>query len=270
MINQYVQCVRNDNQNTTVKHTIETIKATGFDGVFIQWYDELWDNAQQKQVELCKELGLKISFAHLGYQGINDIWVEGQNGNELVKKYFKNLDECKSNEINIVCMHLTSKFIAPEPNELGIQRLQTIVNYAEKLGIKIAFENTKILGYLEYVLDRIKNKNVRICYDAGHCHCHFHDKFNWDKFKNKIFIVHLHDNDQSKDQHLLPFDGTSDWQKLVNNLQTANYNGPVILESCYQNQYLEMPLLDFYKLSLEKAKKIYSLQNNIQSSVCNS
>ncbi|MCQ2382477.1 MAG: sugar phosphate isomerase/epimerase [Clostridia bacterium] len=261
MINQYIQCARSDNQNTSIKHTIETIKSAGFDGVFIQWYDKNQDFTIQQQVDLCKELGLKILFAHFEYKEINNIWIEGESGDKLVKKYLQNLDECKLNGIDMVCMHLTSKYIAPDPNNLGIQRLQTIIDYAEKLGIKIAFENTKIHGYLEYVFNRIKNKNAGICYDAGHCHCHFHDKFSWEKFKNKIFAVHLHDNDQSKDQHLLPFDGTIDWQKLVNNLKETNYNGPVILESCYQNQYLNMPLLEFYKLSLEKAKKIYNLQN---------
>ena len=156
----------------------------------------------------------------------------------------------------MVVMHLTSKSVAPEPSLIGIKKLQTIVDYAEKLNIKVAFENTKIWGYLEYVLKHIKNENVGICYDAGHCHCHFDDKFSWDMFKNKIFAVHLHDNDKTKDAHLLPFDGTIDWKELSKNLKNANYKGPVTLESCYDNNYLELSLDDFYKLSLEKAKKI--------------
>ena len=39
----------------------------------------------------------------------------------------------------------------------------------------------------------------------------------FNKFKNRIFAVHLHDNDQSDDQHLLPFDGTIDWNKTIKN-----------------------------------------------------
>ncbi|MBO4823687.1 MAG: sugar phosphate isomerase/epimerase [Clostridia bacterium] len=259
MLNQYIQCVQNDNKNINAGETIEAIKNAGFNGCFVQWYDKDWDFSQQQQVDLCKNLGLKILFAHLGYKGINDIWLEGENGDELVRKYIKNLDECKVNGIDMVCMHLTSKSIAPDPSKIGVKRLQVIVDYAEKLGIKVAFENTKIFGYLEYVFDQIKNDNAGICYDAGHCHCHFGDKFNWNKFKNKIFAIHLHDNDGGDDQHLLPFEGTIDWQKLVHNLKVANYIGPIILESCYRNQYLDMSLLDFYKLSLKKAKEIYKL-----------
>ena len=60
----------------------------------------------------------------------------------------------------MVVMHLTLKSIAPEPNLIGVERLQRIVNYAEQLNIKVAFENTKIYGYLEYVFKHIKNSNA--------------------------------------------------------------------------------------------------------------
>lgn len=253
---KYIQCVQNDNKNVTPEQTIYAIKNASFDGVFVQWYNKDWEFSQQEQINLCRKLGLEIQFAHLGYNGINDIWLEGENGENLVKNYLNDLDACKSNDIKMVIMHLQSKFIAPEPNLLGIKRLQKIVDYAEKLNIKVAFENTKLWGYLEYVLSHIKNKNVGICFDAGHCHCHFNDKFNWETFKDKIFAVHLHDNDKSGDLHLLPFDGTIDWNELAINLKKANYNGPVTLESCYKNDYLNISVEEFYKLSLEKAKQI--------------
>ena len=259
MQSYFVQCVQNENKEVSAIDTIRAIKEAGFDGVFIQWYDKKWDFSQEEQLKLCRDLGLNIVFAHLGYSGINDIWVEGENGDNLVKKYLRNLDECKANGISMVCMHLTSKSVVPEPNQLGVKRIQIIVNYAEKLGIKVAFENTKIFGYLEYVFDRIKNKNVGICLDVGHYHCHFKDNFSWERFKNRIFAVHLHDNDQTDDLHLLPFDGTIDWEDFITKLQMANYNGPVILESCYRYDYINMPLLDFYKLSLERAKEIYKI-----------
>jgi len=253
---KYIQCVQNENKNVDSQQTIYAIKKAGFDGGFIQWYNKDWEFSQQEQLNLCRKLGLEIPFVHLGYKGINNIWIEGEEGNKLVESYLKDLDICKINNIDMVVMHLTSKSVAPEPNLIGIERLQRIVDYAEKLGIKVAFENTKIWGSLEYVFNHIKNSNIGICFDAGHYHCHFNDRFNWKKFKNKIFAVHLHDNDKSDDLHLLPFDGTIDWKELAKNLKNANYKGPIILESCYRYDYLNMTIEDFYKLSLEKAKQI--------------
>ncbi len=258
---KFYQCVQNENKETTPDETIKTIKEAKFDGVFVQWYDEDWLFSQQQQVDLCKKLGLEILFAHLGYQEIDKIWIEGEEGDKVVKNYIKNLDDCKSNGINLVCMHVIGKNFEQEPNELGVTRLQKIIDYAKKLEIKVSIENTKSLKYLDYIFDRIKNENMGICYDAGHCHLFFDDEFDWEKYKNKIFALHLHDNDKSGDLHLLPFEGTIDWEKLVKNLKRANYDGPIILESCYRRKYLEIPLLDFYNLSYEKAKKIYNLSN---------
>lgn len=253
---KYIQCLQNDNQNVTPQQTIYAIKKAGFDGVYLQWYNRDWEFSQQEQLNLCRKLGLEIPFVHLGYKGINNIWLEGEEGENLVKDYLKDLDICKSNGINMVVMHLTSKFITFKPNLLGIERLQRIIDHAEKLNIKVAFENTKIQGYLEYVFDHIKNPNIGICYDAGHDHCFFDNGFDWKFFKNRIFAVHLHDNDKTDDLHLLPFDGTINWVNLAKNLKKANYTGPVTLESCYRRNYLNMTIEDFYKLSLERAKRI--------------
>ena len=68
----------------------------------------------------------------------------------------------------MVVMHLTSKKVAPIYNEIGLNRIKKITEYAKQLEMKVAFENTKIKGYLEYVLENIKDDNVGICFDAGH------------------------------------------------------------------------------------------------------
>ena len=78
-------------------------------------------------------------------------------------------------------------------------------------------------------------------------------------FKNRIFALHLHDNDTSKDQHLLPFDGSLNWKETIKHLKEANYDGPISLESCYRNDYLNQSVEDFYKLSYQKAQELKEL-----------
>lgn len=261
---KFIQCVHNSNEGVSPKESIEAIKKAGFDGVFLQWYDKDWEFSQEEQLKFARELGLKIEFCHLKYKGINDIWVEGKQGETLVTNYLQDLDECHKYGVDTVVMHLTSKSIAPQPSEVGIKRFQTIVDYAQNLGIKIAFENTKIFGYLEYLFDHIKNDNIGICFDAGHCHCHFDDNFSWDKFEGKILAVHLHDNDKSDDLHLLPFDGTIDWKDYMKKLKSCGYKGPITLESCYRYHYLNESLEDFYKESYEKTKELEKIFNEVE------
>ena len=159
----------------------------------------------------------------------------------------------------MVVMHLTSKSIAPIYNEIGLNRLKEITQYAQELGIKVAFENTKIKGYLEYVLENIRKDNVGICYDAGHCHVHFNDEFNFEIFKDRIFAVHLHDNDKKDDLHLLPFDGTINWNYVMEKLKECNYNGPITLELCYRYDYLNMSLDEFYKEGFNRGQKLQNI-----------
>ena len=253
---KYIQCVHNNNKVVTPKETIYAIKNAGFDGVFLQWFNKDWEFSQQEQLELCRELGLEIPFVHLGYKNINSLWEDGEDGEKLIDGYFNDFDVCKQNGIDMVVMHLTSKTDANEPNAVGLERVKRLVEYAKKLGIKIAFENTKMWGYLEYIFENIKSDNIGICFDSGHCHAHFDGKFSWEIFKNKIFALHLHDNDKSSDQHLLPFDGTVNWENFEKSLKDANYMGPITLESCYRRNYLDMSLDEFYKLSLERAKQL--------------
>ena len=256
-----IQCVQNDNMNVSVKDTIYAIHNAGFDGVFLQWYNKDWEFSQEEQLKLCKSLGLTIEFCHLSYKGINNIWLKGIEGDNLTNQYLHDLDVLHDYGIDIVCMHLTSKTIAPQPNKIGLDRLKKIIEKAKSYNIKIAFENNRLEGYLEYIFDNLDYDNIGICFDSGHFHCHFKDKFNWDKFKNKIFIVHLHNNDQSFDMHLLPFDniGNIDWLNLLTKLKCANYNGPIILESCYRHHYLEQSLNEFYLDSYIQARKLLQM-----------
>lgn len=253
--------IQNDNEKVTPVQTIEAIKKAGYQEVFIQWYDEDWEYTQQKQVDLCKQLGLNIIFAHLGYQNINEIWIEGEEGEKLVERYKNDIKECKDNGITMVIMHLTSGFEAPLYNEIGLKRIKEIVDYAKELEVKVAFENVKIKGYLEYVLKNIDNDNVGICYDAGHCHVHFDDEFPYELFKDKIFAVHLHDNDKTDDLHLLPFDGSIDWEYVIRKLKQCNYQGPITLELCYRYHYLDMSLEEFYKKGYEIGEKLNNMWN---------
>lgn len=261
MMREIAVVINNANQNVTPEETIKAVKEAGFKSVFLQWYNEKWNFSQEQQLTLARSLGLNIVFIHLGYQGINNLWLAGKKGEELIEGYKNDIKLAKENNIPMVIMHLTSGKQAPSYNEIGLKRIQTLCNYAERLGIKVAFENTKIKGYLEYVLSNIHNPNVGICYDSGHCHVHFKDEFPYELYTNKILATHLHDNDQSDDLHLLPFDGTINWPIVMQKLKDCHYTGPITLELCYRYDYLNLPLVEFYQKGYQAAEKLAKLMD---------
>lgn len=255
--------VNNSNKSVTPIEMIDAIKEAGFKNVFLQWYnnDELV-NSQEEQLKHAREIGLNVVFVHLRYRRINDIWNEELDDlivDEVVNGYINDLKVCKENGVDLVIMHLTSKSVAPMYNEKGLERIRRIVKVAEELGIKIAFENTKIKGYLEYVFENIKSDNIGLCYDAGHCHAHFDDEFNYEFFKNKVFAVHLHDNHGELDEHLLPFDGTINWENVMRKLKECDFKGYITLELSYRNDYLKMSPEEFYKEGINRGKRLINL-----------
>ena len=43
--------------------------------------------------------------------------------------------------------------------------------------------------------------------------------------------LHLHDNNRIDDQHLIPFDGTIDWQTTMRQIRQSGYKGAIALEA---------------------------------------
>lgn len=256
--------ISNDNKKISAKDTIDYAVKYGFKKVFVQLYDKERSFSEIDQIKYCKENNLEIIFAHLGYSKLNNIWLDNEIGATFVDKYKKNLDTCKKYGIDMVVMHINIGIKAPKPNELGLKRFQEICDYAESLNIKVAFENTKLKGYQEYILDNIKNKNVGICIDVGHIHAHFKGKYNYERFKDRVFAVHIHDNMSKKDLHLIPTDGNIIWKKTLKKLKSTNYNGPLTLEVCYLNKkYLKYNPDRFFKKAKKVGDKLLKLYNRL-------
>ena len=256
MPRKLVVSVSNDNEGVTALETISAIKEAGFENVFIQWYNKDWAISQQQQFDYAKSLGLAVVFAHLGYSQINHIWLDDEIGASLVAAYKNDFISCKNLGINLVIMHLTKTPTAPDYSELGLQRLKTLVDYAQELGLVIAVENTRHRQHFDYVLGNIKSANIAVCFDVGHCHMCFENGFDFSLYQNRIAVIHLHDNDGLVDQHLLPFDGTVDWKETINGLKRANYQGDVVLELCYRDDYLQRAIVDFYKRAYQIGQEL--------------
>ena len=62
---------------------------------------------------------------------------------------------------------------------------------------------------------------------------------------------------------MLPYDGTINWELLLKDLKSANYDGPITLESCYGKNYSDMHALDFYKKSYGIAENLRVLMESI-------
>ena len=113
--------------------------------------------------------------------------------------------------------------------------LSELVRFAESLNIKIAFENMPFeKKQLDLISDLITDSNPKItgiCYDSGHGNI-IKGSIEWlERWKDRLFVTHLHDNYGKKDKHLLPFNGNVDFNPIISIIRdSSSYKKAITLE----------------------------------------
>lgn len=122
-------------------------------------------------------------------------------------------------------------------NELAIDSIFQILDAAKSAGVKLALENMlpNHPGYkIQHIMDAIKQVNspwLKICFDSGHAHICGNMKEAMEAFGEHIITIHMQDNDGTRDMHIQPPYGTTDWQAFVKILKKINYQEPITLET---------------------------------------
>ncbi len=233
---------------------LKIIKEKGFNNVFLWWGD---DDDNIKKTKLCKKLGLNIIFAHLEFKDANCLWLNGTLGDRFVENYKKQFALLKKCNIPIAIMHAQRTPNPPPLSQIGLKRFKQLVFWAEKYNVILAIENSWRLDYIDYIFENISSDFLKICYDSGHDHCFTHDKFDFNKYKNQIVAIHLHDNDGTKDQHRLPFDGNINWEKVVKKIRSSGYQGTITLELSHKEEfYGNVSIEDFVELAFIRGNRL--------------
>jgi len=243
--------------------TLELIKAAGFDSFFSGTYvnKHAMPEALRKKAD---ELGLEYEFIHAPFSGINNMWLSGMDYLGIFNGMKTAVDYAAKVGVSTVIIHVSSGWNAPAINDLGLARFDALVEHAIKKGIILAFENLRKVGNLSYFTDRYeKIDNVRYCYDCGHRYC-YTPTIEWmDIFRDKLVVTHLHDNfglpaDMSDgDYHLLPFDGSFDYARMMRKFDEYNYAGALTLEVGNNKElYSKITPEEFVREAYARVKKI--------------
>jgi sugar phosphate isomerase/epimerase len=149
----------------------------------------------------------------------------------------------------IVTMHLGSvskghlKHAHESVRRALLDSIATLVEYAEERNITIAIENVQsdresyweeaIGKTAEEIMDILKEidaKNAGVTFDVGHANTVGSPDDFAVKLAPYMVNVHLHDNDGTRDQHLVIGEGKIDFLKILRVLKENGYAGPLVLE----------------------------------------
>ena len=109
--------------------------------------------------------------------------------------------------------------------------LEHLSLFARQRGVTIAIENTPgemaTPANLKNFLVQTRLANVKLCFDTGHAHLDGGVVPALETARDLIATSHIHDNHGERDEHLLPFEGTIDWDASLTALPP---NLPIVLE----------------------------------------
>lgn len=96
------------------------------------------------------------------------------------------------------------------------------------------------------IIDRLNEKAGRrcfgLCFDTGHLNLlrkPFHSYMPI--LGDRIVTLHIHDNSQSFDSHLMPYTGTSHWDEFLRQLVRIGYTGDLCFETFAQTDFKRLP-----------------------------
>ena len=241
------------------KRTIyQLVRQVGIDGIMLWWSDEFGDDSFRDNPDIARSNGLFIENVHTPFENINDIWFDNLNGHSLTNTFMQYVDECAERDILTMVMHLSKTYEPPPYNEIGLNRIKKIIEKAENKNVYVAFENLRRLEYLDYIMTNIDSPHAVFCYDSGHQNCWNPDIDILNKYGPRLRSLHLNDNDSTDDQHLLPFEGTLNWEYTMKKIAQTGYSGTISMET--ENVgYEKLTPYEFLSILFERAKILKDL-----------
>ena len=182
--------------------------------------------------------GMRYETIHAPFSHINDIWVAGDGGDEMLRELLQAVDRCREADVPVLVVHLSSGHTPPPISPIGHVRYTALVEYAAKKGVKVAFENQRKVDRLAWAFEQFgRLPHVGFCFDCGHETCFTPGAQFLPLYGDRLLCTHIHDNDgvQDHDLHILPFDGRIDFGRVTSQLRATDYRGPLTLEIHIQN-----------------------------------
>lgn len=118
--------------------------------------------------------------------------------------------------------------------ERFLEGLQELVQGAEEEEVVLALENTYEPDgeLLQGILETVSSPWLRFCADLGHAACFSRmAPEEWiESFKDKIVLLHFHDNDGQDDLHQACGDGVVGYEPVFESLKQTGLSCPITLE----------------------------------------
>jgi sugar phosphate isomerase/epimerase len=155
---------------------------------------------------------------------------------EAVDEVKRALDVAETIPFRYLVQHLgSSRQPADQRNfDAAFGSLEQLVVFAKHRGVTIALENTPSeIGTPASLMQFVREthlSDLRFCFDIGHAHVEGGVLPGFHAMRERIVTAHIHDNHGEKDEHLLPWEGTIDWDAALGEFASLPEPVPLVVE----------------------------------------
>jgi sugar phosphate isomerase/epimerase len=144
----------------------------------------------------------------------------------------------------------------PRKYDAAFSSLEHLSLFAKQRGVTIAVENTpNELGAPASLVQFVKETrlDLKFCFDIGHAHLDTGFAESFELMRARVATTHIHDNHGEKDEHLLPYAGTIDWDAALGAFAGLAEPLPLVLE--LKDQPAGAPALDQIRAVFDKLEE---------------
>jgi len=177
---------------------------------------------------------------------------------DAVDEVKRAIDVAETVPFRYLIQHLGSGRQEADPRryDAAFTSLEHLSLFAKQRGVTIAVENTpNELGAPASLVQFVKETrlDLKFCFDIGHAHLDAGVAESFELMRPRIVTTHIHDNHGQKDEHLLPYSGTIDWDAALTALAGASEALPIVLE--LKDQPSGGPALDQIRATFDKLEE---------------
>jgi len=230
---------------------IEFASKEGFDFVQLsyeaplKWVGEISKDRRKQIQSLAKRLGLQVC-VHSVANAVNVAWTNSRIRRESLSQIKEAIEFTYDVGAELLTIHPGWKDMfgyryIDEAYALAIEGHYELAEFASSYGIKIGIENMPP-GWISFgvepketkaMIQAVNRENLGLTLDVGHASILGANAV--EEFirilNDKIFLIHIHDNEGKTDQHKVIGEGIIDFHKLIGSLMQNGVNAPLCIES---------------------------------------
>lgn len=229
------------------------VAAHGFEAVELfatrAHFDYHDDDAREQLAEWLSDTGLELHSVHApAFQALrNGTWV-GAFSNASSDEARRSATIAEAEAALALAKHAPFRFLvthlgvpvsevigADNQRDAARRSVEELVALAAKVNVRVAIEvipnplssASDLRDLIEEDLDGL---DVGVCLDYGHAHLMGDLGEAIETLSGHLLTTHVHDNGGRRDDHLVPFAGTIDWDAAMMSTQKIGYDGIFMLE----------------------------------------